>query len=667
MDELDNLGNEQFTSPITTLLLQQREDQTIGNIGSILSNVGLNMYSKLQSQEAINQAYNDASQGKFNSIPSITGANQQYNQVMQQLAPSILASKSGSLFEQYYNQVRTNPNFNPQTAVQDYTNGVAPIVAKYMDNIPDEWKGRVGLLVNQQATNYGVKLAQDVVQNNYNNAKLSSLQSIQDLTTQRDNANQSGNYSLANSLQEQLNNNLQASQNAGFISPEQVFLHKSQDAINSLVAQSIANGKLVDKPDNITQEQYQQVVSGFSSQYRYGQETINDAQAKEGINPDLILAQARDSGTRVSTSTLSLLTDAQKNRYNTALYEYGQGLLSAQQDINSSSFLGNAVTNLANINPTKADIMNIVNNNLVGYQSTDNQFNDTILKSAQFYNSLPERYKSKFINNLTRTISANNDYPAEGQGIDINSNYQDIVNNYTSRNINPNTIKDPLPINVANAWSNQLFSGNQNQQSVIDNINAQYKDLAPQVLSQITRIANIDKSAGATLALNSGNSFGYLNSGVTNLLDSKNILTGKNKLNSDNLQLYNSFDPISQQHIIGYINANMRLTGNNANQAINTLFDDNGYLHKDTIVLTNPNFVDYINSISSKQSQIPDTISHNYQYNVNNDTYRVIDNDGRPTDKVFTRNDINGFYGYPQKDKPISAISTSPLLTQGMP
>lgn len=198
--------NVSFNNPVQTAQMQIQALSPINKLGNELINKGVEIYSKDQQQKAINQAYTDASQGKFSTVAGITGANEAYNSIMNNVAPAIMASKAGSQLDSLYNTIKLDPNFNPATATQQYATGAKGIIDAYThDNVPEQWKSQVSLTMQKQAMQYGVQMNNEALNRTLNAQATEALQAKDTLMMQITQASRLGNDGLANDLLTQYN------------------------------------------------------------------------------------------------------------------------------------------------------------------------------------------------------------------------------------------------------------------------------------------------------------------------------------------------------------------------------------------------------------------------------------------------------------------------------
>jgi hypothetical protein len=193
--------NISFNNPAQTAQMQMQSLSPIAKLGNELINKGVEIYSKDQQQKAITQAYKDAAQGKFSTVAGITGANEAYNNIMNNIAPAIMASKAGNQLDALYNTIKLDPNFNPATATQQYAKGAKGIIDAYThDNVPEQWKSQVSLTMQKQAMQYGVQMNNDALNRTLNVQNMEALQAKDALMSQITKAASLGNDGLANDL-----------------------------------------------------------------------------------------------------------------------------------------------------------------------------------------------------------------------------------------------------------------------------------------------------------------------------------------------------------------------------------------------------------------------------------------------------------------------------------
>jgi hypothetical protein len=198
--------NIAFNSPVQTAQMQVQSLAPINKVGDALVNKGADIYSKNQQQKAINQAYQDASEGKFSTVAGITGANEKYNDIMNNLAPASMVSEAGVLLDGLYNKIKSDPNFNTKTAVKQYSDTAKGIVDSYTSNkVPEQWKSQVNFTIQKQAMQYGMQMSDEVVKREVNSQTLKALNDKDILFKQITQASSFGNDGLAHDLLGQYN------------------------------------------------------------------------------------------------------------------------------------------------------------------------------------------------------------------------------------------------------------------------------------------------------------------------------------------------------------------------------------------------------------------------------------------------------------------------------
>lgn len=240
---LQQIGQITPTSPVATAQMETQATSAIGQLGGALVKESTSLYDKANQKKAIQQAYEDASQGRFNTLSGLTNADEAYNKVMQNLAPSILVSKAGEQLQGLYNTIKSSPNFNPTTATQQYADGAKGIIDAYLhESVPEQWRAQVDLTLHKQAMQYGAQMADDALQSHIRMQTFTSLQSQNDLLKQITQASSIGNYNLANDLLTNRNNIIEQGVVAGMISPFQAQSLKKEGSDELRLQQSLRSG-----------------------------------------------------------------------------------------------------------------------------------------------------------------------------------------------------------------------------------------------------------------------------------------------------------------------------------------------------------------------------------------------------------------------------------------
>ena len=204
---LSGLNNITAPNPAQTAQMQIQALSPIDRLGNELINKSIDIYCKDQQQKAINQAYTDASQGKFGTVAGITGANEAYNNIMNNIAPAKLVADAGTTLNNLYNTIKFDPNFNPHTATQQYAQGAKGLVDAYThDNVPEQWKSQVSLTLQKQAMQYGIEMKNTSLERTLNMQTVQSIQAKDTLFKQITQASSLGNDGLAKELLTQYNN-----------------------------------------------------------------------------------------------------------------------------------------------------------------------------------------------------------------------------------------------------------------------------------------------------------------------------------------------------------------------------------------------------------------------------------------------------------------------------
>lgn len=238
--------NIQMPNPVSTAQINNQSISAIDKVGDQLINKGVNVYAQGQQQKAISQAYQDAAEGKYGTVSGITGANKEYNQIMNNIAPSIMVSQAGAQLDTLYKTMAQDPNFDPKTVTQKYAIGAKGIIDAYThDNVPDQWKSQVSLTMQKQAMQYGVEMNSTVLQRIINQQTAASLASKDELFKQITQASSIGNDGLANDLHVQYNNIVDQGILANKFTPLQGNAMKKEAGDEIKLQSAIRSGKAI--------------------------------------------------------------------------------------------------------------------------------------------------------------------------------------------------------------------------------------------------------------------------------------------------------------------------------------------------------------------------------------------------------------------------------------
>lgn len=308
-NQLPNLNtNIQMPNPVTAAEMNNKSISAIDTVGNKLIDKGIDIYSDEQKQGAISQAYKDASEGKYGTVSGITGANKEYNKIMNNIAPSIMVSQVGSQLENLYKTMSQDPNFDPATATQKYAVGAKGIIDAYThDSVPDEWKSQVSLTMHKQAMQYGIEMNSTVLQRITNQQTSASLASKDELFKQITQASSIGNTGIANDLHAQYNNIVDQGILANKFTPLQGNAMKKEAGDEIKLQSAIRSGKAITDDPSLESRR----LSLYSQQQR----SIEQSQIQNHYDfSRLITGTVAGDG----TSPPAQMTDEQYIQYNQA-------------------------------------------------------------------------------------------------------------------------------------------------------------------------------------------------------------------------------------------------------------------------------------------------------------------------------------------------------------
>ncbi len=268
--------NVNTDTPVTVARAQANATAPISDVASTLLNIGTNAISYDQQQKAIKQAYTDAMNGKFSTIDGLTSGNRAYNEVINNIAPSIVADKANSNLKALQDSILYSKDFNPTTAVQQYADGSKKIIDAYLQNTPTKWNGQVGLLLNKQALQYGDTIKTQATKSVFNQQIADSLTAANNYMQSITEAAKSGFTGQAQDLNAQRNNLIDNALTAGLISPETAYSFRKQGSDEIKLQDALRSGTPIADDD--------QLEARRLSLYNQQQRDVEVAQLQNGFS-----------------------------------------------------------------------------------------------------------------------------------------------------------------------------------------------------------------------------------------------------------------------------------------------------------------------------------------------------------------------------------------------
>lgn len=555
----------------------------LNKIGDTLINKGVDLYGESQTKKAIQQAYQDAVNGKFSTIEGITGTNKVYNEVINKIAPSVIISKGVADLENLYNQMRLSPNFNPNTASKDYAINAKKIIDSYAKTTSPEWASQVEFGLQKQAFNFGTDINKVILERTFNRQASTTLDAINNLYNQSSNFARQGNIKGAVELNQQRDNIINQAVNAGVLSANQSYSQRKEGRDEILIQTSLNTNEPLPKTlDGVSAEERDAIENKRLALYGQQQKGIEQQQLRNHID----FQQNLDNIVVGNQQTLPFVaTDEQ--------------LIEANQARRANSFYMQAM-NLGNKN--KSDIF-----------------------SNPDFLSLPTKMQHIVLSKINQFDSELNNNP--DVALKVNDKPFNVIGDaFVSNNI---------PLKDLNKTQRFIYYNNMMQTDpakTILSIKNEAGIYAPFILRSIT-----GKDEFKSLAID----------GVTDNAVFLNGLNTKEppkvnykKLNTDRLNAMSSLDPYTSQAIQEYISTYSK--GNptlDANDIFSTKFkllndkviykDDYNYLNSNgTLELLAEKIAKEQNL--SKSGIYNSLKNHSIQLNVNGNAYFVLDDSNKP-------------------------------------
>lgn len=621
---LPQIDNNVTVNPVQTAAMQVNALSGLDKIGNTLINKGLEYYSDSQQQKAIKQAYDDALAGKFSTVSGITGPNKQYNDIMNQVAPAIMTAQSGEQLKQAYDKISSDPNFNPNTAVQQYAEVSGKVTNQYLSGVPEQWRSEVGLTIQKQAASYGAKMQNNVLQSNFNQQATVSLQSINDLHAQATNQARNGNLELANKLNEQANNIVHQGINIGTISPASGATIMQNAKVNVLTQGLLAHG-VMEVPKNIegvSQDERDSIQSKVLAYRQQDDHSVAANQLMHGWSEEKYFMQLANGE---HPPTPLGLSQEQYARAQGKEYSYQLYMEDAQNKTNQYQQVGNIVNNVGFMTPDQRAAFEYAPDKLPEHlQDVHRQYSELDPKSqALALRNIKE--KNNVLNSAPVTLlnleDKNGDERAStlsAYGIPVskgvtNNEVNDMLSKLTTPQVDANGKIIPVDIvDMNNVAKNKMQS------------------LYPILIKKVSDAMDSKQSAGLQFSTNTMYANDYLSKPVgTNLSNNKWVIN-KNIFNSSYAKgldtLYNGGN-----EVLGAINGiKANNLGTSYNEIMGNLFDvygDNRLAKKgDADLLLSPELHE---KLGIKEQ------TNDFRYDAKSDAYVVYINN-KPTNQIFT-------------------------------
>lgn len=614
--------NVAFNNPVQTAQMQVQALAPLNQIGETLTKQGMQIYSHNQQQAAIQQAYQDAAAGKFSTVAGITGPNQEYNKIMDNLAPAIMASKAGTQLDDLYNKIQLDPNFNPATASQQYAQSAKGIIDAYtQESVPERWKSAVSLTIQKQAIQHGIQMNNTVLQRILSVQTAESLQAIDALKSQITQAASLGNDGLANELLAQRNNAIKQGVNAGVITPLQANSWQKEGADEIKLQTALRTGQAI--TDDAALETKR--LSIYSQQ----QKAIEVSQLQAGFLYEEYLTRLMHGEN--PQSPVQGFSNQQEAYNARAKYLYSQKQTDAANARNSSiqqhEELAKITGQYFNLFKTLSlnDRLNIKTNNL-------DLLPEQYREQASLFKQLPAQYQNTILQNLKEYDNLINTAPVEALGLPSldfsQTNSVDI--NHRAANIIANGSKIEN-IATADELKHLVRISSQNMALADNLIASNYGRYAPIVRDKLAKMQPIEAlgyTVSNTSVIPKPLRDAYVNKPAsTNLLKNNWVNKNLNKAFGNNyFAALQNLTPQEQINMVAYINGVMAGSGG-AIEAYDA-FDKSFDVYQDKIIGKGDK--DYLASAifkrAVKEKGITDTGS--FIYFPSTDTYRAVDKDG---------------------------------------
>lgn len=328
---------QQATTGITADLNAGRQEAAAkSSLGQQIQQIGENVYNKYASELGEINAQKDikeqqdlmamGAQGHFNNVGTIASILNpayatSYNQSIDRVAIPISVSQVNGQIQELSQNVKLDTSIPPQNKVQELSKQLNNALPNALENIPDEFKGRVSEFAYAQSTQEISKMMSFTGSVALQQQRLQVFQSIDDIAKLGKSAN---NVTDATKYIQLSNEAIQGAVANGQMSPEQAKAQIDSNRISILSGVAInkgvtdvkawntQNGSPIDKNDldgiqaNIDKANYQQ------------QKQIELNNLKSGVNVDLYLAKLRHG--ELGAQRPDNMTDMQMQQEGVAKY-----------------------------------------------------------------------------------------------------------------------------------------------------------------------------------------------------------------------------------------------------------------------------------------------------------------------------------------------------------